>query len=275
LVCPRRKEGNGSAAEPGECELNSIRHDPDRVAEIRNRLSNISWWMRVLCQTIAIRANREDGESGKFWQSRYRAVRLMDEEALLACAAYVDLNPIRAALAETLEGSDHTSVQRRIEALRERTRSEQEDHAPSSEIGAAASMGVVSSEPLSTADQFLSPLELEERHAEGDACSRQKAARCSDKGFLAMSEVEYLELLDWTARQTARGKRGSTPADAPPVLTRLRLSPAMWCELVTDFGRLFSTVAGHPRTVDGARSHLRRRRFHLTRRVRELLSVGK
>ena len=39
--------------------------------------------------------------------------------SLLACAAYVDLNPIRAAIAETLEASDHTSLQRRIESLRD------------------------------------------------------------------------------------------------------------------------------------------------------------
>ena len=56
---------------------------------------------------------------GPFWQSRYRSVRLLDETALLACAAYVDLNPIRAALAETLEQSNFTSVQRRIEALQD------------------------------------------------------------------------------------------------------------------------------------------------------------
>ncbi len=46
------------------------------------------------------------------------AVRLMDEESLLACAAYVDLNPIRAAMADRLDVSDHTSVQRRIEVQR-------------------------------------------------------------------------------------------------------------------------------------------------------------
>jgi hypothetical protein len=54
-----------------------------------------------------------------FWQSRFKAVRILDEESLLACAAYVDLNPIRAALAETLEASDYMSVQRRITTLKE------------------------------------------------------------------------------------------------------------------------------------------------------------
>jgi hypothetical protein len=73
LACPRRKNEDGLAAEPIECELNSIRHDPDRLAQIRSPLSDISWWLRLLCQTIAMRANREDGETGKFWQERKRA----------------------------------------------------------------------------------------------------------------------------------------------------------------------------------------------------------
>jgi hypothetical protein len=49
--------------------------------------------MRLLCQNIAQRANCEDGEVGKFLKSRFRAVRVLDDESLLACAAYVDLNP--------------------------------------------------------------------------------------------------------------------------------------------------------------------------------------
>ena len=61
--------------------------------------------MRLLPQKIGKRANEDDQEIGKFWQARYRAVRLLDETAILACAAYVDLNPIRAAMAETFERS--------------------------------------------------------------------------------------------------------------------------------------------------------------------------
>ena len=71
----------------------------------------------MLCQNIGMRANHEDGELGKFFQGRFRAVRILDEVTLMACAAYVDLNPIRAAIAETLEESDYTSVQRRIHAM--------------------------------------------------------------------------------------------------------------------------------------------------------------
>ena len=71
LLCPIRKGDDAASLEPNEFELNSIRHDPDRLAKIRSRLSDISWWMRLLCQDIAQRANREDGEVGKFFQSRF------------------------------------------------------------------------------------------------------------------------------------------------------------------------------------------------------------
>jgi len=272
-LCPGRKHEDGSAAEPSECELNSLRHDPDRLAQIRSRLSDIAWWMRLLCQTIAIRANREDGETGKFWQSRYRAVRLLDESSLLACAAYVDLNPIRAALAETLESSDYTSVQRRIQSQRQRASGEGGKPSPAGQTAPADVGEPRSGAPPALPDRFLSPLELDERSGDVGPCGGPTGVRCSDKGFLPMSLLEYVALLDWTARQAAAGKRGVTPADAPPILERLGISGAGWCELVHGFGRLFSTVAGHPRTVDGSRSRRRHGRFHLTRRVRELFSA--
>src|ERR1700744_1597139 len=97
MLCPVRRDELHNPEEPNEAELNSIRNDPDRLKIIRSRLSDISWWMRLLSHHIALRANREDEETGRFFTSRFRAVRLLDEQTLLACAAYVDLKPIRAA----------------------------------------------------------------------------------------------------------------------------------------------------------------------------------
>jgi REP element-mobilizing transposase RayT len=87
-VCPQRKQPNGSAKVPTQAEINSIVTDPDRVQVIRRRLSDISWWMRLLCQHVGQRANRESGESGRFWQDRFRAVRFLANH-LRALAAKV------------------------------------------------------------------------------------------------------------------------------------------------------------------------------------------
>jgi hypothetical protein len=246
LLCPVRKHDDGTPKEPSEAELNAIRNDAVRLAEIRRRLSDISWWMRLVCQRIATRANHEDGEVGKFWQSRFRAVRLLDEESLLACAAYVDLNPIRAALAETLGESDFTSVQRRIQSLQD---------------------GV-------DADQFLAPLFIDETTDSPGPHPSLDSHRCSDKGFLPVPLADYLQLLDWTARQTAAGKLGSMPAEVPPIFERLSLDASMWCQLVRNFGKLFYHVAGKPQTVDDRRSRVMQRRFHLRHEARELLATA-
>ena len=48
-------------------------------------------------------------------KGKYKSQALLDERALLTCMAYVDLNPIRAGMAKSLEESDYTSIQSRIE----------------------------------------------------------------------------------------------------------------------------------------------------------------
>ena len=74
--------------------------------------------------------------------------------------------------------------------------------------------------------------------------------RCSNKGFLPLSVADYILLLDWTTRQLADGKPGSTPHDAPPIFARLSIDPHVWCKLIGGFGRLFWYVAGRPQTID-------------------------
>ncbi len=264
MLCPERRDEKRQPLAPTEFEINSIVNNKEKISIVRSRLSDISWWMRLLSQNIAQRGNREDGEVGKFFQARYRAVRLLDETAILACAAYVDLNPIRAALAETIEESHFTSAQKRFSVFGVRFSENAGDgDGDGGRVGDTANNG----------GRHLAPVELRGGASGIGPRANKRGIRCSNKGFLPMSTADYLSLLDWTARQTQTGKRGLTPRQFAPLFDRLRISAEIWCRLVKDFGKLFSVMAGQPQRIDEHRSKDSSRRYRARQETRELLST--
>lgn len=106
-----RDQSNATVREE---KIQALLEDPVYLNTCRNRLGSLSWYMRFLNHPIACKANQEDNCKGHFWESRYKSFALLDDAAVVACMAYVDLNPIRAGAARSLAGSEHTTIRQRL-----------------------------------------------------------------------------------------------------------------------------------------------------------------
>jgi hypothetical protein len=269
--------------EPTATDLGLIVNNRDRLAEIRLRLSSVSWLMRFLTEPIARRANDEEQSSGRFWQGRFRLQRLLDEAAVAACLVYVDLNPIRAGIAAKPEESRFTSVYERIRAAVICASARTSDAIateqcaaprPAASIesvaavdqpsrGAGSSLVANSQQPPSEerlmtepkpaskspaarpAAEWLSPLEVSEKRESQPTPS----ARASNKGCLEMSLADYLELVEWSGRQWRADKRGAIDAATPAIVDRLQLDGDGWMALLRAFHGRFRRAAGRPESL--------------------------
>lgn len=189
----------------------------------RQRLMNISWFMRILNQQIARMANREDGVTGRFWEGRFKSQALLDEQALLACMTYVDLNPIRAGIAETPETSDYTSIQQRIREVTETVRSTKRRN-PSRQSHPAKT----NEKPEHKTAPALQPLMPDMQGSEG----------------LPYRLEDYLQLVDWSARMVDPNKRGAMDEKAPEMIQRLGLDENRWQKALNGFHKGFSDFVG-------------------------------
>jgi hypothetical protein len=240
---PKRRGPDGRADELTQDELLSLANDSEWIAERRRRLGHISWFMRCLAENIANRANAEEEISSRFWQGRFKMQRILDEAALLACAMYIDLNPIRARLAETPETSLFTSVYERLQAMTSEVQPEQT--APPF------------CKPVHSLETWLSPVEL----TTGELTTAA-TRRASHRGYLQVTFEEYLCLLDWTGREIREGKRGNIPAHLAPIFERLRINGDVWVAVVANFRRWFRTAAGRAENLVREASRRGQRYLH-------------
>ena len=267
---PVRDQTTGQPTEPQEHDLAMITSDPGRVAELRGRLASLSWFMRCLNEPIARAANREDQCKGRFWEGRFKSQALLDEAAILACSVYVDLNPIRAGVADTPEASEFTSAFDRIRSLQTVVADSAKTGAPVLEDPAPgdSTVGIAtreeerpdawlceltlregpSAEPIAieAKDQDASPVASNDNESQpGSGGSRPElAARASNQGYLPIEIEKYLSLLDWTGRELRSDKRGTIPGQLSPILERLGVSSVGWVETVRHFGRWFKRAVG-------------------------------
>jgi REP element-mobilizing transposase RayT len=198
---------NGEELEPFERAAVS-----DIVNVWRSRLASISWFMRCLNQPIARQANLEDKCTGKFWESRFKSQALKSEEALLSCMAYVDLNPVRAGIADTPESSEHTSIRERITSEFDLQKAIDDQ----TECG-----------DLLAFNSPLKPLLLFDNRLTSQLQSG-----------IPFGFEEYLALVDWTGRIIRSDKRGHIDDRLPPILSRLEISLEQWRLNTTQFETL-------------------------------------
>jgi hypothetical protein len=257
-VFPQRRLADHSPAEPTEFELNMIRNDATRLSEKRKRLSDVSWFMRCLAEPIARQGNKEDKVTGRFWEGRFRAQPLLDETANAACMVYVDLNPVRAAIAATPETSDFTSVKERI-ADRHAAHQEQPGQQATCEDKTEADRDPDA--PPMNKSGWLSPIPLEPVGNPVQAPSTKR--RASDKGCLPMSLDDYLSLVDWTGRQYRKDKTGKIPEECLPILQRLRCDGDTWMDWVKNFRQRFRNEVGRPASCQAFKTNLNHRRATL------------
>jgi len=160
---PLRKNKDKTPAVPTEGELKMLM-TPVRSKQLRSRLSDISWWMRALAEPIARRSNIEDKCTGRFWEGRFKCQKLAAETAILACSAYVDLNPVRAGVADAPEKSQYTSVYERVASekaeQKEKARAKIRRKRSGRNRSASSSEGQVG---YVRRDDWLTPLALDER----------------------------------------------------------------------------------------------------------------
>ena len=243
---PQRKNADGSAAKPTKQELNAILKDQSALKERRLRLSDISWFMRCLAEPVARRGNREDDVTGRFWEGRFKAHPVLDEPALAACMAYVDLNPIRAGIAKTPESSKFTSICDRIHDQRKAAQKRSKQAAAiQTEHGERAG--------------WLAPVPLQPTHK----TSRQKPTvrRAGNKGCLPMSLEQYKRLLEWTGKQLRKLQTDEIPSEAAAILERLQINPESWLPMVQRFRKHFRFAAGLPQSQQRFREERKRRRI--------------
>lgn len=175
----------------------------------RSRLSSLSWYMRVLNESIARRANSEDECTGRFWEGRFKSQALLDKKALAACMAYVDLNPLRSGMASSIDKADFTSIQQRL-------RKAQKVHAPN--------------HPQQQPKRLLA-------FAGQHPTSGQRG--------LPFRFNDYLALVDWTSSQFCNKKPGCISDKQPSLLDELNINQQHWLYMTQHFESRFKCFAGN------------------------------
>jgi REP element-mobilizing transposase RayT len=247
---PPKHRKKGKAIPLLEEQISTLLNNPDYIAKLRKRLCSLSWFMGRLNEYMARTANREDQVKGRFWESRFKCQTLLDEAAIVACMAYVDLNPVRAGIAATPEESSFTSIRERLCDWQRQTSAQAHILGEVEQDTQAKSLGGNMQKPVSVDDISSAVQHSAVKPNSIDTSSTSACWLCpiqSDshrRGILQMTLTEYFDLLDKSGRLIRSDKQGSIDSGLAPILLRIGARPESWLRTVSRFGYEFRIAAG-------------------------------
>jgi REP element-mobilizing transposase RayT len=199
---------------PTQEMLEDLASNPEWVQVHRERLMSLSWFMKCLKEPLSRLVNREEKCRGTFFESRFSSQGLLDNESILAVAAYIDLNPVAAGIAKLPEKSLFTSIKERVENIIAQGRLQDV-----SEIrnGSVAAQNV--SEGIEE-EHWLVP--IEDRRSQG-------AKRAGIKDGFTLGQ--YLMLIDCISRKVRDGK-ANVSANELSIFERLSIDADTWLDRV-------------------------------------------
>ncbi len=195
---------------PTQDMIQNLAENASWVQTARERLASLSWFMKCLKEPLSRMANKQDNCKGTFFEARFKSIAILDEEALLTVAAYIDLNPVAAGVAPLPESSPHTSIKERVEHVIAAGKLENVEAIRNGSIAAQqVSEGIEDS-------CWLIP--IEDQRSQGGKREGFK------EGFTL---GQYLMLVDCTSR-TVRDDKQSVSSELESIFERLGSSVDRW-----------------------------------------------
>jgi REP element-mobilizing transposase RayT len=85
----------------------------EEIRKARAKLEDLSEFCRSFKQTFSRWYNKANDRTGYFWGDRFKSLHLENQESILRCCAYIELNPVRAGIVEKPENYRWCSIHNR------------------------------------------------------------------------------------------------------------------------------------------------------------------